>query len=103
MPKYRVLVKSFVNNGLVDEGAVIDYDGEPSSNLEALDKPAEQAAEGAKSANTRSAARQRVAAAGASPDDINTVAAANAAAAAAAEVLAKAAAGAPAAGAGDLV
>lgn len=37
MAKYRVLEKSFINNALVDEGAIIDYDGEASANLELIE------------------------------------------------------------------
>lgn len=33
MPRYRVLTKSFINNTIHEEGAVIDYDGKPGSNL----------------------------------------------------------------------
>ena len=34
MPKYRVLAKSFINNAIVLEGDVVDFDGAPGSNLE---------------------------------------------------------------------
>lgn len=42
MPQYRVLQTSFINNAIVQEGAVIDYDGEPGHNLELIEaeKPA---------------------------------------------------------------
>ena len=48
MPQYRVVQKSFINNRIVEEGEVIDYDGEASDNLEPLKpakkgKPAEEA------------------------------------------------------------
>lgn len=41
MPKYKVLAKSFINNSIVEEGDVVDYDGKPGSNLELVeeDKP----------------------------------------------------------------
>jgi hypothetical protein len=39
MPQYRVLQKSFINNQLLDEGAVIEYDGEASDNLQLLVEP----------------------------------------------------------------
>jgi len=39
MPKYRVLTKSFINDTIVEAGAIVDYDGKAGSNLEALDKP----------------------------------------------------------------
>jgi hypothetical protein len=38
MAQYRVLQKSFVNDVLVEEGAVVDYDGVPGSNLELIRK-----------------------------------------------------------------
>ena len=34
MAKYRVLQKSFINNAIVEEGEIVDYDGEPGPNLE---------------------------------------------------------------------
>lgn len=39
--KYRVLVKSFINNAIVEAGELVDYDGKPGSNLELIegDKP----------------------------------------------------------------
>lgn len=37
MAKYRVLQKSFINNALVEEGQVIDFDGEPSAHLELIE------------------------------------------------------------------
>lgn len=41
MPKYKVLAKSFINNSIVEEGDIVDYDGKPGSNLELVegDKP----------------------------------------------------------------
>jgi hypothetical protein len=36
MPKYRVLEKSFINNTIVEEGAIITYTGTASRNLELL-------------------------------------------------------------------
>lgn len=33
MPMYRVLVRSFINNAILEEGAVVEYDGEVSDNL----------------------------------------------------------------------
>lgn len=88
MPKYRVLTKSFIGNSLVEEGTVVDYDGIPSDNLEAMDKPAEAAVAQSTTANIDSIARQKAAAAGASPDQVDTAAAVSAAAAAAAASLA---------------
>lgn len=37
MAKYRVLVKSFINNTIVEEGAIVDYEGKPGSNLEPIE------------------------------------------------------------------
>lgn len=37
MAKVRVLEKSFINNAVVEEGAVIDYDGELGPNLELVE------------------------------------------------------------------
>lgn len=38
MAQYRVLQKSFVNNSLVEEGEIVEFDGEPGTNLEPLKK-----------------------------------------------------------------
>lgn len=38
MPKYKVLQKSFINNQILEEGEIVEYDGEPSSNLELVKK-----------------------------------------------------------------
>ena len=38
MATYKVLEKSFINNALQEEGAIIEYDGEPSENLELVSK-----------------------------------------------------------------
>lgn len=37
MAKVRVLQKSFINNQIVEEGEIVDYDGELGPNLEPLD------------------------------------------------------------------
>lgn len=34
MPRYKVLEKSFINNTVYEEGAIVEYDGIPSENLE---------------------------------------------------------------------
>lgn len=34
MAQYKVLERSFIGNMLVDEGAIVEYDGEPGPNLE---------------------------------------------------------------------
>ena len=36
--RVRVLEKSFIDNRLVDEGAIIEYDGDLGPNLEAVDE-----------------------------------------------------------------
>lgn len=51
MPKYRVLTKSFINNAIVEEGDLVDYDGEASENLE-LVEPAKVARKKASGAET---------------------------------------------------
>lgn len=38
MPQYRVLQKSFIGNRIVEEGEVIEYDGDASDNLELVKK-----------------------------------------------------------------
>ena len=88
MAKFRVLTKSFVNNTLYEEGDVVDYDGVPASNLEPLDAPAEELASQFPDSQIADIARQKVAAGGASPDEVSTVAATNAASEAATKVLA---------------
>ena len=47
MAKYKVLEKSFINNAIVEEGAIIEYDGEASDNLELIkeEKPAKAKAD----------------------------------------------------------
>lgn len=37
MPRYKLKARSFINNTVQDEGAIVEYDGLPGSNLEALD------------------------------------------------------------------
>lgn len=43
MAKYRVLATSFINNALLEPGAIVDYDGEASSNLELIEDDAPKA------------------------------------------------------------
>ena len=38
MAKYRVLEKSFINNAIAEEGDIVEFDGEPSYNLELVEK-----------------------------------------------------------------
>jgi len=40
MAQYRVLQKSFINNMIAEEGDIVEYDGEPSDNLELIPEPA---------------------------------------------------------------
>lgn len=50
MPKYKVLAKSFINNSIVEEGDIVDYDGKPGSNLELVEGDKPKAKGGKKSA-----------------------------------------------------
>lgn len=51
MAQYRVLSKSFINNSIQEEGAIVEYDGKPGSNLELVeDKPEPQKGKGKKGA-----------------------------------------------------
>jgi hypothetical protein len=44
MALYKVLERSFINNMACEEGATVEYDGEPGANLEPVDEPAKKAA-----------------------------------------------------------
>lgn len=77
MAKYRVLIPSFINNGLRAEGEVVEYDGVPGPNLEAIDAEGEAAKAGAVNANAESLGRRVVAAAGGDPNDPNAAVIAN--------------------------
>lgn len=88
MAKYRVKTTSFINNFLHHEGAVVDYDGVPHDNLEPLDAEAEQASAARAGFNVDDLARQKVAAAGAQPDAVESAALLSAAAAAAEQAVA---------------
>lgn len=50
MAQYKVLAKSFINNSIVEEGAIVEYDGKPGTNLELIeaDKPAKAGKKGSK-------------------------------------------------------
>lgn len=37
MSKYRVLVKSFINNSIAEEGEIVEYEGRAGSNLELIE------------------------------------------------------------------
>jgi hypothetical protein len=41
MPKYRVITMSFIDDKLIEEGAVIEFDGQPGFNLEPADEAAQ--------------------------------------------------------------
>jgi rubrerythrin len=46
MPKYRVKQKAFINQGIVEVGEVVDYEGEPHPDvLEAIDSAASTTAD----------------------------------------------------------
>lgn len=36
MPQYKVLQKSYINNRIVEEGEIVEYDGKPGTNLELI-------------------------------------------------------------------
>ena len=38
MPKYKVIQKSYINNKIVEEGEIVEYDGEVFENLELVKK-----------------------------------------------------------------
>lgn len=42
MPKYRVIAPCFVNNGLRNEGEIVDYDGPAGSALVLVDEQGEE-------------------------------------------------------------
>ena len=44
MAQYRVLTKSFINGELLEEGALVEFDGEASDNLELVKKSKKGAA-----------------------------------------------------------
>ena len=50
MAQYRVLTKSFINNSIVEEGEVIEFDGKAGSNLELVKDEAKAPARAKKSA-----------------------------------------------------
>jgi hypothetical protein len=39
MAQFKVLVESFINNSIVQEGELVEYDGEASENLELVPAP----------------------------------------------------------------
>ena len=66
MPKYRCKQKAFINNGIVEIGDIVDYEGDPHPDvLEAIDKSAAAAAEfDIDASNAANLKRQQDAAAG---------------------------------------
>jgi hypothetical protein len=59
MAKYRVLTKSYIDSAIVNEGDVIEYDGEASANLELIEP--EEAEPVAKAKGGKKGAAQPVA------------------------------------------
>jgi hypothetical protein len=55
MAQYKVLERSFINNMAYDEGAIIEFDGEPGDNLEPVDEPAKKAVKTVKESGTLTA------------------------------------------------
>lgn len=57
MPQYRVLAKSFINNSIVEEGAIVEYEGEASDNLELIEdeKPKRKKGAAAQASDEQSA------------------------------------------------
>lgn len=68
MAQYRIKTKSFVNNGIREEGEIVEYEGIPGDNLEPMDKPAEKAVKAAIGANNDDIIRQHFAAEAGDPD-----------------------------------
>ena len=87
MAKYRVKTTSFINDRLVHEGDVVDYPHAPSDNLEPLDAEGEEAFAHTKYLAVGDIARQKMAAAGGNPDDIERAAMVSAAAKAAEDAI----------------
>lgn len=56
MPQYRVLTKSFINNTIVEEGDVIEFDGKAGSNLALIDNEKPAPAKGKAKAKAKDAA-----------------------------------------------
>ncbi len=48
MPKYLVLEKSFINNGIREEGEIVEYDTRPGSNLKLVEDAKEEVKEAKK-------------------------------------------------------
>lgn len=60
MPKVRVLEKSFINNTIVEEGEIVEYEGKLGTNLELVEeedepKPAIKKWKAGKSSDTEPA------------------------------------------------
>jgi hypothetical protein len=68
MPKYLVLEQSFINNTLVEAGAEVEYDGEPSGNLELIDA-LDHDGDGRKGGSKKGAESTRAKGAAATADD----------------------------------
>lgn len=37
MARYKLLAKHFINNSIMDEGAIVEYDGKPGEMMELVD------------------------------------------------------------------
>jgi hypothetical protein len=61
MAQYRVLTKSFINNTIYEEDAIVEYAGKPGSNLELVEDKPELKGKGKKGA------------AASAPDDVANV------------------------------
>ncbi len=72
MAKYRVLQKSFIGNSMVEEGAVIEYDGIPHDNLEPIDKAAKAAVKESEKSDVDDVERLKLAAAGGEPSSLDS-------------------------------
>lgn len=64
MPKYRVVEKSFIDNAIREPGDIVNYDGIPSSNLEAIDEEGQALAALSDEADAEAAANRARAAIG---------------------------------------
>jgi hypothetical protein len=60
MPQYRVLQKSFINNALVEEGAIVEYGGTPGPNLELIEAEKPKRKKGAAAAEGESSDQEQV-------------------------------------------
>jgi hypothetical protein len=52
MPKYRITRQSFLNNGLHEEGAIVEYDGDVHDNLVLVEDESKPKGRGKKAAES---------------------------------------------------